>query len=221
MIVAAVAAQPDAPKNGAGAATSQHGRRFYDAANSAWMIKVYPGEFHVTSKGNEVLVTILGSCVSACIRDPLTGVGGMNHFMLPESESGQWGADTMSTRYGNHAMEKLINELIKLGCPRERMEVKVFGGGNVIDSSQAVGTRNVEFVLRYLADEGLRCAAQDLGGDFPRRIQYTPATGRVVRRILGRTDSDPIVSEERAYAKTLVSSQTSSGDIELFGDFRK
>jgi chemotaxis protein CheD len=217
MIVAAVAEQPDLAK----APVSQHGRRFYDAASSSWMIKVYPGEFNVTSKSNEVFVTILGSCVAACIRDPLTGVGGMNHFMLPESETGRWGADTASTRYGNYAMEKLVNELIKLGCPRERMEIKVFGGGNVIDSSQAVGIRNVEFVLRYLKDEGLKCAAQDLGGDFPRRIQYAPATGRVVRRILGRTDTDPIVSEERAYAKTLVSSQASSGDIELFGDFRK
>jgi chemotaxis protein CheD len=127
----------------------------------------------------------------------------------------------MSTRYGNHAMEKLINEIIKLGCPRERMEVKVFGGGNVIDSTQAVGTRNVEFILRYLQDEGLKCAAQDLGGDFPRRIQYSPATGRVVRRILGRTDAAPIVGEEKAYATRLVSSQVSSDDIELFGDFRR
>jgi chemotaxis protein CheD len=184
------------------------------------MIKVYPGDFHVTTSKDEKLVTILGSCVAACIRDPATGFGGMNHFMLPENEAGQWGEETMSTRYGNHAMEKLINELIKLGCPRERMEVKVFGGGNVIDSQHAIGSKNAEFILRYLNAEGLKCAAQDLGGDYPRRIEYSPATGRVVRRILGRTDADPVVREEATYANSLSSKKMAAGEIELFGDFK-
>jgi chemotaxis protein CheD len=193
------------------------GRRFYDSASSTWMIKVHPGEFHVTKKADEVLVTVLGSCVAACIRDPLTGFGGMNHFMLAEDNGGVWGTEVMSTRFGNYAMEKLINELIKAGCPRERMEIKVFGGGNVIDSQQAVGTKNAEYVLRYLADEGLKCAAQDLGGDHPRRIQYSPATGQVVRRILRRTDAEPVIREEADYRKTL-SPKPRAGEITLFGD---
>jgi chemotaxis protein CheD len=200
---------------------SAPGRRFYDTSNSTWIVKVYPGEFHVSTRPDEVLVTILGSCVAACIRDPVTGVGGMNHFMLPESESGQWGADMMSTRYGNYAMEKLINELIKLGSPRERLEIKAFGGGNVIESSQAVGTRNVQFINRYLLDEGLNCVARDLGGDFPRRIQFSPSTGRVVRRILGRNDVDPIISDEKDYANSIASPQKTAGDIEIFGEFRR
>jgi chemotaxis protein CheD len=196
------------------------GRRFYDSASSSWLLKVYPGEFHVTSKPDETLVTVLGSCVSACIRDPKTGFGGMNHFMLAEDQDGKWGAETASTRYGNYAMEKLINELIKAGCPRERMEIKVFGGGNVIDSRQAVGTKNSEFVLRYLADEGLKCTAQDLGGDFPRRIQYSPVTGKVVRKLLGRTDANPIAHDEREYLKNLNAQPTHgrAGEITLFGD---
>jgi chemotaxis protein CheD len=196
------------------------GRRFYDAASASWMIKVYPGELHLTAQADETLVTILGSCVAACIRDPATGIGGMNHFMLPESEAGRWGDDLMSTRYGNHAMEKLVNELVKLRCPRERMEVKVFGGGNVIDNRQAIGSKNAAFILRYLEDEGLRCAAQDLGGDFPRRIHYSPATGRVVRRVLGRSDADPIGRAERAYAVSLALASKPANDIELFGDAR-
>lgn len=219
MIVAAAVApqQQEAPRPAAGLAP---GRRFYDPANAIWIVKVYPGDFQLTARADEVLVTVLGSCVAACIRDPATGIGGMNHFMLPEDDSGQWGADLMSTRYGNHAMEKLINELIKRGCPRERLEIKVFGGANVIDSRQAIGSKNAEFVLRYLADEGLRCAAQDLGGDFPRRIQYSPASGRVARRLLGRSDVEPIVSEEKAYAVALRAPQQADGEIELFGDFR-
>jgi chemotaxis protein CheD len=196
------------------------GRRFFDSSAAAWLVKVYPGEYQVTSNPDETLVTVLGSCVSACIRDPATGFGGMNHFMLAEDQDGKWGTEVMSARYGNYAMEKLINELIKAGCPRDRMEIKVFGGGNVIDSRQAVGTKNAEFVLRYLSDEGLKCTAKDLGGDFPRRIQYTPATGRVVRRLLGRTDANPIANEESEYLKTLKTEQTQSraGEITLFGD---
>ena len=196
------------------------GRRFFDSSAGAWLVKVYPGEYQITSKPDETLVTVLGSCVSACIRDPVTGFGGMNHFMLAEDHDGKWGSEVMSARYGNYAMEKLINELVKSGCPRERMEIKVFGGGNVIESRQAVGTKNAEFVLRYLANEGLKCTAKDLGGDFPRRIQYTPATGRVVRRLLGRTDVTPIAHDESEYLRNLKTeqSQPQAGEITLFGD---
>lgn len=192
-------------------------RRFYDAAASAWMVKVLPGEFYVTTQPDELLVTVLGSCVAACIRDPRTGIGGMNHFMLPKGSDGSWGDELQSTRYGNFAMEKLINELIKKGCSRADMEIKVFGGGNVIESNTAIGSKNADFVLHYLQTEGLDCAAQDLGGQFPRRIQYSPATGRVVRRFLAGGDRDMIVRSEIEYAKTLTT-RPAAGEILLFGD---
>jgi chemotaxis protein CheD len=193
------------------------GGRFFDNASQSWMVKVFPGEFHVTSRPDETLVTILGSCVAACIRDPVTGLGGMNHFMLPQGHSSGWGNDPQSTRYGNFAMEKLINELIKGGCSRDRMEIKVFGGGNVIDSisNKPVGTQNAEFVLHFLEAEGLRCAVQDLGGQYPRRIHYSPATGRVVRRLLGTGDSHVITREESEYAARLLAKKP-AGDVELF-----
>jgi chemotaxis protein CheD len=194
-------------------------RRYFDPAHGSWIVKVLPGEFYVTPKSDEVIATILGSCVSACIRDRHAGIGGMNHFMLPLAHERGWGDDPQSTRYGNFAMEKLINELIKSGCSRERMEIKVFGGGNVTDSNQAIGTQNAEFVLRYLQAEGLTCAAQDLGGQLPRRIHYFPATGRVVRRILGGTDKAVIAREESAYANRLSTTRT-SGEIQLFGDYK-
>lgn len=193
------------------------GRRFFDAATAVWMMKVFPGEFYLTKETNEVLVTVLGSCVSACIRDPVVGVGGMNHFMLPQHGSGAWGNDLKSTRFGNFAMEKLINELIKAGCMRERMEIKVFGGGNVTDSSNAVGSENAEFILAYLKAEGLRCVATDLGGTLPRRIHYYPATGRVVRRLLGVSERYSIDREENDYGSRLQLQQP-AGEIELFGD---
>jgi chemotaxis protein CheD len=201
-------------EQGINAATSG---RFFDNASQSWMVKVFPGEFHVTSRPDEMLVTILGSCVAACIRDPVTGLGGMNHFMLPQGHSSGWGNDLQSTRYGNFAMEKLINELIKGGCSRDRMEIKVFGGGNVIDSisNRPVGTQNAEFVLHFLEAEGLRCAVQDLGGQYPRRIHYSPATGRVVRRLLGTGDTHVITREETEYAARLLAKKP-AGDVELF-----
>jgi chemotaxis protein CheD len=191
------------------------GRRIYDAQAQAWMVKVFPGEYYVTKKTDELLVTVLGSCVSACIRDAVAGIGGMNHFMLPSHKSGNWGEDSRSARFGNFAMEKLINELIKAGCSRDRMEIKVFGGGNVTDMSNEVGTDNAEFVVRYLHAEGLRIAAQDLGGDYPRRIQYAPATGKVVRKFLGTVDKYSITREESEYASRLSEKKT-GGEIELF-----
>ncbi len=192
-------------------------RRFYDAASTAWMMKVFPGEYYLTPKSDEVLVTVLGSCVSACIRDPQAGIGGMNHFMLPHGHSGGWAGDLQSTRFGNFAMEKLINELMKAGCSRNSLEIKVFGGGNVTESSNEIGTENSKFVLRYLEAEGLRCVAQDLGGQLPRRIHYYPTTGRVVRRLLGSSETNAIEREETEYASRL-SSRTTAGEIELFNE---
>jgi chemotaxis protein CheD len=199
------------------ASQASGGRRFFDATHAAWMVKVFPGEYYVTRDKNEILVTVLGSCVSACIRDPILGIGGMNHFMLANGRTGAWGDDLQSARFGNFAMEKLINELIKSGCSRDRIEIKVFGGGNVIDASTAVGSANAEFVLRYLESEGLRCNAEDLGGTHPRRIHYYPGTGRVVRRLLGTGETYAISREEREYADRLRSRQP-AGEIHLFGD---
>lgn len=192
-------------------------RRFYDAASACWMVKVFPGEYFVTKKSDEVLVTVLGSCVSACIRDHQTGIGGMNHFMLPHSHAGNWAGDLQSTRFGNFAMEKLINELMKAGCSRDSLEIKVFGGGNVTETSNAIGTENANFILRYLEAEGLRCVAQDLGGQLPRRIHYYPANGRVIRRLLGTGETSAIAREETEYVNRL-SSRTMGGEIQLFDE---
>lgn len=190
-------------------------KRFFDSSIGAWVVKLLPGEFYVTPQTDEVIVTILGSCVAACIRDPLAGLGGMNHFMLPQGGSRQWNGESESARFGNFAMEKLINELLKAGCSRASLEIKVFGGANVIQSRNAVGTGNSEFILRYLHAEGLRCAVQDLGGHYPRRIHFYPMSGRVVRRFLNNSSATSVVSEENAYARQL-SSQATAGDIELF-----
>lgn len=158
-------------------------RFYHDYAFDCEAVKVLPNEYFVTDR--ELMIsTVLGSCVAACIHDPVVNLGGMNHFMLPEGDLNSPASATM--RYGAFAMEVLINELLKAGAVRERLQAKVFGGGAVLASMQQmnIGERNAEFVLKYLALERITVAAQDLGGDHPRRINYFPRSGQVRMRKL-------------------------------------
>ena len=123
-----------------------HVTRYWDPHQSSPAAKIFPGEFYVTLH-DEWIVTVLGSCVSACIRDAAVGIGGMNHFMLPgdgtpESRAARPASE--AARYGTHAMEKLINELLGRGARRERLETKVFGGGRVLPGLTDIGRRNAE-----------------------------------------------------------------------------
>ena len=144
--------------------------------------RILPGGYAVVTEKDEMLSTTLGSCVAACIRDPLFGIGGMNHFLLPESnEFSNTSSFSNGTKYGNNAMELLINELIKLGCNKKRFEVKVFGGAHVGSMNVSIGQDNSEFVLNYIEDEGMNLVSQDLGGKSARKIHFFPQTGRVAR----------------------------------------
>jgi chemotaxis protein CheD len=188
---------------------------FHDRNFDKKAAKVLPGEFYVTGQ-DKVIVTVLGSCVAACIRDPQTGVGGMNHFMLPENEShSAWGT---SARYGTHAMELLINTLIKSGARRSHFEVKVFGGGSVMSnlSHSNVGERNAEFVIDFLKTERIPVAARDLGDIYPRKVYYFPRTGKVMVKKLRGEGETGLIETEKAYRTKLVKTPV-AGDVELFG----
>jgi len=190
-------------------------RRYRDPEFNATAVKVLPGEHYVTDVPDEMLVTVLGSCVSACIRDPIIKFGGMNHFMLPESSDGNWGHASAAMRYGNFAMEVLINEILSRGGRRERLEIKVFGGGNVLVGSTPVGTRNSDFVEAYLEAEGLKSVASHLRGNHPRRVHYFPATGKVMMRELKRSNDLVALDTESIYRSSL-KTPPPAGDIELF-----
>lgn len=183
-------------------------RRFRNPRDGDWYVQVTQGETYVTKSEDEVLTTVLGSCVSACIRDPLMRVGGMNHFLLPDADRS--GRD--SQRYGAHAMELLINEILKRGGLRQRLEAKIFGGANVISSGAEIGSRNAAFARQYLLDEGIRLAGGDVGGTQARRIQYWPVSGRV-RQLAISTDVRPIVELEVRSARSIVEE---ADDVELF-----
>lgn len=187
---------------------------YFDKRFESQAVKVLPGEYYVTRR-DMVLVTVLGSCVAACVRDVDSGIGGINHFMLPEEA----GRDVVSTsaRYGTFAMEVLINHLQKLGARRNRLEAKVFGGGAVLESlvSSNVGTRNAEFVLDYLKTEKIPVVAKDLLDSYPRKVYFFPPTGRVLVRKLHRVHNDTVLAREKAYRSRLAETKV-DGDIELF-----
>lgn len=191
-------------------------RRTWHHAYQKHGARIMPGEYYVTAN-DELIATTLGSCVSACIRDPKTGVGGMNHFMLPINERDEDTGYALSTRYGNFAMEHMINDIMKNGGRRDRLEVKVFGGGNVLPSMTAIGTKNIEFVRDYLQTEGFNIVAEDLGGPHPRKVIYFPLTGKVLmqRVALSRRDEEEITRKEIEYQKAL-KEKPSGGDIDLF-----
>jgi chemotaxis protein CheD len=192
-----------------------HVNRYFDRLLDHVVVKILPGEYYVTTQG-EAVVTVLGSCVSACIRDRRSGIGGMNHFMLPESFPGEVAtANGRGERYGNIAMEQLVNSVLKAGGDRRELEVKVFGGGRVLAQMTDVGKRNIDFVRHYLKADNLAVTAEDLGDIYPRHVQYFPATGKVRVRQLRSMHNDTIVVRERGYLNQLKSDPV-TGDVELF-----
>jgi chemotaxis protein CheD len=196
-----------------------HVNRYWDRQHAVSAAKLLPGEYYVSS-AREMIVTVLGSCVSACVRDVRLGIGGMNHFMLPldaSSGASAWGsAVSAATRYGNVAMERLINDILKLGGQRESLEFKLVGGGKVLrTSSMDIGARNISFVRQYVADEGFAVAGEDLGDIYPRKVCYFPDSGRIRVKKLRSLHNDTLIERERHYLDDLDHDPVSS-EIELF-----
>jgi chemotaxis protein CheD len=201
------------------AAGFEHVKRYWDPGCDRWSAKILPGEYFVT-RSDEAITTVLGSCIAACIRDPATRIGGMNHFMLPEDGSpgkSSWieGPGGLATRYGSYAMESLINELMKLGARRDRLEVKLFGGGRILSSMTDVGQKNIAFARDFLKVEGFKIAAEDVGDVYPRRVIYFPATGVVMLKRLRALDVSAIAQRESVYLTNLAA-KPAGDDVELF-----
>jgi chemotaxis protein CheD len=197
----------------------EHVNRYWDRERDMVAAKILPGEYYVTHQ-NELITTVLGSCVSACIRDRESGIGGMNHFMLPQTNVGKFNKGSeaivgIATRYGNYAMEHLINTILSNGGKRKNLEVKVFGGGKIIPALTDVGMKNIDFVLAYLDQEGLKLLSQDLGDIYPRKVVYFPKTGKVAMKKIQDLHNDTIIQRERQYIHTLKSAPV-AGDVELF-----
>jgi len=193
--------------------------RYWDKTHTTFAAKILPGEYYVTTN-NEAIVTVLGSCVSACIRDKVFGIGGMNHFMLPVNKNmtdAEVASLSNAGRYGNFAMEKMINDILKHGGTRENLEVKIFGGGRVLQNMQSldVGNRNISFVREYIDTEKLLLVGEDVGDVFPRKVIYFPLTGKVRVKKLRQMHNNTIIEREKDYMSTL-DVKPAESDIELF-----
>jgi chemotaxis protein CheD len=189
---------------------------YYDRTFDCDAAKILPGEYYCTFK-DMLIVTVLGSCVAACIRDRVSGIGGMNHFMLPDGGDGSNPLISASARYGTYAMEVLINELLKSGARRENLEAKVFGGGTVLRGLTAlnVGERNAAFVRAYLKAEGIRVLAEDLNDVFPRKVYFFPRSGRVLVKKIRELNNNTLVNREQDYASRLAGKDI-GGEVDLF-----
>ncbi len=193
--------------------------RFHSREYDMDMVKILPGEYYVTRE-DEIIATVLGSCVSVCIRDTKIGVGGMNHFMLPEnnnSDNDKWKACKVdkAARYGVDAMEHLINEILKHGGKKNNFEIKLCGGGKILESMSNIGEKNINFIKRYLEREGYDIASEDMGSIHPRKVRYFPKTGKLRIMKLRSLHNDTIVKREVDFQKELDVAPV-SGEVELF-----
>ena len=192
--------------------------RYWDKQHDIQAAKILPGEYYVTNN-NELVTTVLGSCVSACIRDRVFGIGGMNHFMLPLSEGKGWGGasdfTSTATRFGNYAMEHMINDILKHGGHKKQLEAKIFGGGRMMDAQTDIGRTNIDFVCGYLKTEGIPVLAQDVGDIYPRKVIYFPESGKVRVKKLKSMHNSTVLTRETQYRKEIVE-QPVQTDIELF-----
>jgi len=210
-----IAGGPELSRRYTGPASSGDIQRLKDRTTEDFVVKIPPGGFYVTTEDNEVLTTVLGSCVSACIRDPYANVGGMNHFLLPDGDGAKTPLSSV-TRFGNFAMETVINEILARGGQRNRLEIKIFGGSNMFESSTiAIGDENVEFVENYLRNEGIAIAAKHVGGKQARRLHYWPLLGKARMLLLGPQIERTLVQDEQTYRK-LLASKPVDGGVDLF-----
>lgn len=180
-------------------------------------VKILPGEYYATT--NEYLiVTVLGSCISVCLYDPVSKIGGMNHFLLP-NDNDDHSVISASARYGSYAMEILINHLIKLGAHRERLVAKVFGGANVLPSvsSSSVGEKNTSFVKDYLDMEHIKIVAMDVLNTYPRKVYFFPHTGKVMLKKMkvASIEENTVIEREIVY-RSKMAKKPKTGDVDLF-----
>ena len=193
----------------------------YSAHFKRPMVIIYPGEFHVSS--TDIIATVLGSCIAVCIKDMKTGLGGMNHFMLPGDVRSTGIFQSSSAKYGMFAMEQLINELLKKNGSKKDFVAKVFGGGHVLNVRKTGGSvpeSNIEFVKAFLAMEQIPVVKQDVGGYTGRKILFFPDTAKVLLKRLESTVDSKIIQAEQSYKSKLFKEkeklQRTGGDLTLF-----
>lgn len=178
---------------------------------------VHQGDCLVSGDTAVTFSTVLGSCISACVRDTQARIGGMNHFLLAQQSDSARDQHGASARYGAFAMEQLINSVLSQGSGHKaNLEIKVFGGGNINAALTDIGAVNVKFVRGFLAAEGYVISGEDLGGTFARRVMFSPANGKIFVKRLESAAGQNVARDELVLAKRTAVAPPPSDDIELF-----
>ena len=190
---------------------------YYDTHLKIDAVKILPGEYYATARPM-LIVTVLGSCVAACIRDKINGIGGMNHFMLPFNGDPTLPYNQLDARYGKFAMEMLINQLLDMGAKPQHLEAKIFGGGNLLKGITAdkVGEHNAAFVRQYLNKEGIPILAEDLLDNYSRKVYFFPETGAVKVKKLRRLHNDTIIQREQEHIERICHEGMSPASLNVF-----
>ena len=188
--------------------------QYFDREFQVEAVKILPGQYHAAKNG--AVTTVLGSCVSTCLWDPVTRIGGMNHFMLPGDTASPGSPWAASARFGVYAMEVLINDMLRMGADRRRLVAKVFGGARLLAGFDRldVGAKNSEFVIEFLRVEGIRVVARDLQDVCPRKVHFFVDSGKVQVKRLSLSPSETVQRREREYLSRL--GVKAGGDVEIF-----
>ncbi len=155
------------------------------------VIHVLQGEYRLSNRPEDMFTTLLGSCVAACIYDPVAGVGAMNHFLLPGGALN----DPASLRYGVNSMEQMINALLKHRADRRRLEAKIFGGGRMLPGLRNIGQENVDFARWFLQGENIRCVGESVGGTQGRKVRFWPHTGQAQQALMASHEATELLAK--------------------------
>lgn len=194
------------------------GQGYFDQVLGVHLVSVMAGAYHWTRASDIAFSTTLGSCLSVCAYDSQAGVGGMNHFLLPEAHESEDKKFSESFRYGSAAIETLLNSLYSKGAAKNGLNVKIFGGGKVLEGvTRNIGQKNIDFARKFFKRENMRIESEDVGGDYGRRIIFFPKTGKVLMKKLGeQKDIKEILAVENTVLKKLKTAPQVEDDIELF-----
>lgn len=178
------------------------------ASDGLRRINILQGETKVSDDAGVVLTTVLGSCISACLYDPIAKVGGLNHFLLAEPGSGETDVRSLQ-RYGVYAMEVLINAMLSMGAARHRLKARIFGGATMRQGFRDIGGTNIEFARNFLRNERIALVGEDVGGSSARRVEFRPAVG------LARCRSVTEAIRQQSAPRPVIQPAT-TGDVEFF-----
>lgn len=190
----------------------------YDRTFKRPSFEIFAGDYYVTKVQKVVLTTLLGSCISVCLKDSINNVVGFNHFMLPDKLNQENIFASADARYGLFSMEKMINQMLKLGASKRFLEAKIFGGGKVLQTTFSnVAQANIDFARQYLTLENIPILAEDIGGNVGRKIYFIPETFDIfVKKIVQTQNLQTMLKQENRYLQTIRNKKDEAGELTLF-----